>query len=115
MDDAILLLVVHMNKNTAIQDHLQSAEQEPARPCIVFCQWMGLEMAKLDEPLWTNFMDEAFTLVTCYKWAQSHQPHQFLLVPLQLCHNHQCSHSRSNLQCGPGVHLHRCHPHSDTS
>ena len=51
VDNAILSLVVRMNKNTAIQDRLQSAEQEAARPRIAFCQCMGLEMAKLDEPL----------------------------------------------------------------
>ena len=59
VDDAILSLVEQMNVNTAIQDHLQTAEQEASRPRVAFCQWMGLEMAKLDEPLWYDFMDEA--------------------------------------------------------
>ena len=71
MDDAILSVVEQMNVNTAIQDRLQTAEQEAFRPCIAFCQWIGLEMAKLDEPLWNDFMDEAYGLVSKYKRAQS--------------------------------------------
>ena len=63
-----------MGDNTAIQDRLQTTEQEAARPRIAFCQWMGLEMAKLDELLWMDFMDDAFALVTHYKRAQSQQP-----------------------------------------
>ena len=70
VDDAILSLVQHMTETSAIQDHLQTAEQEASRPRIAFCQWMGLEMAKLDELLWNGFMAEAFTR---YKWAQSQQ------------------------------------------
>ena len=74
VNDAILSLVARMSDNTAIQDRLQSVEQEAARPRCAFCQWMGLEMAKLDEPLWMDFMDDAFALVTRYKRAQSLQP-----------------------------------------
>ena len=44
MDDAILSLVAHMNENTVVQDHLQSTEQEAARPYVAFCQWMVLEI-----------------------------------------------------------------------
>ena len=51
VDDAILSLVQHMTDTSAIQDRLQTAEQEASRPRIAFCQWMGLEMGKLDEPL----------------------------------------------------------------
>ena len=71
MDDVILSLVEWMNVNTAIQDHLQTAELEASRPRGTFCQWMGLEMGKLDELLWNYFMDEVYGLVSKYKWAQS--------------------------------------------
>ena len=63
-----------MMDTSAIQDRLQTAEQAASIPSIAFCQLMGLEMAKLDEPLWNDFMSEAFELVTRYKWAQSQQP-----------------------------------------
>ena len=45
VDNAILSLLDRMKDNTAIQNRLQSAEQEASRPCVAFCQWMGLEMA----------------------------------------------------------------------
>ena len=48
VDDAILSLLDDMKDNTATQDRLESAEQEAARPRAAFCQWIGLEMAKLD-------------------------------------------------------------------
>ena len=68
------MLVARMNENTAVQDRLESAVLEAAQPCIAFCQWMGLEVAKLGEHLWTDFTQEAFGLVTCYKRLQTQQP-----------------------------------------
>ena len=67
MDAAILTLVERIKDNSAIHDRLQTTEQEASRPCIAFCRWMRLEMATLDEPLWNDFMDEAFAMVTRYK------------------------------------------------
>ena len=63
---------------------------------------------------WTSWMMHSrWSHVTSGPRANSHQ--QLLLVHLQLCHNHQCSHSYSKLQCSPVVHLHSHHPHTDTS
>ena len=79
VDDAILSLVDRMSVNTAVQDRLLTAEQEASRPRIAFCQWMGLEVAKLDETLWNDFTDEAYALVSKYKRLQMQSaapPHQ---------------------------------------
>ena len=59
VDDAILSIVERMNVTTAVQDHLLTAEQEASRLHIAFCQWMGLEVAKLEPygmTLWTRRM-----------------------------------------------------------
>ena len=74
VDEAILKLANRLSQNTGVQDRLQSAVQESAKPCITFCQWMGLEMSKLHEELWTGFMHEAFDLVMCYRLLQTQQP-----------------------------------------
>ena len=71
VDNAILSLVEQMNMNTAVQNRPQTTEQKASRPRIAFFQCMGLEMAKLDEPLWNDFMDEAYGLFSKYKRAQS--------------------------------------------
>ena len=71
LDDAIFSLVDQMKENSAVHDRLQTAEEAAARPRIAFCQWMGLELAKLNELLWNDFMDEAFAMVAWYKRAQA--------------------------------------------
>ena len=71
VNEAILKLADHLSQNTGMQDWLQSAVQESAKPCIAFCQWMGLEMSKLVEELWTGFMCKAFNLVEGYRSLQS--------------------------------------------
>ena len=107
----ILKLADQLSQNTGMQDRLQSAVQESAKPRIAFCQWMGLEMSKLDEELWTGFMHEAFDLVT----AAPDPAAGTSSSSSWLCSHHQCSHSRINLLCVPGVHLHCRHPHSGIS
>ena len=57
-----------------MQDQLTATLQEAARPRVAFCQWMGLEVANLDEQLWTAFMQEAFEMVTRYRQLQTQQP-----------------------------------------
>ena len=74
VDEAILKLVDWLSQNTGMQDRLQSAVKKSAKPNIAFCQWMGLEMSKLDEELWTGFMYEAFDLVMRYRQFQTQQP-----------------------------------------
>ena len=70
-DEAIIKLADRLSQNTGMQDRLQSAMQEHARPCVVFCQWMGAEMSNLDEHLWTLIMREAVDLVTQYRQLQT--------------------------------------------
>ena len=72
--DAILKLADHLSQDTGVQDRLQSAVQESAKPDITFCQWMGSEMSKVDKELWTGFMHETFDLVACYRQLQTQQP-----------------------------------------
>ena len=74
VDCAIVKLCNHLTENTGIQDRLQSTVQEDTRPCVAFCQWMGLEVANLDEQLWTAFTQQAFEMVTCYRQLQDQQP-----------------------------------------
>ena len=74
VDEAILKLADRLTQNTGMQDWLQYAVQESARPRIAFCQWMGAEMSNLDEHLWSLFMREAFDLVTRYRDLQTQQP-----------------------------------------
>ena len=74
VDKTILKLADRFSQNTGMQDRLQSAVQESAKPCIAFCQWMCLEMSKLDEVLWTGFMRKAFDLVMRYRQLQIQQP-----------------------------------------
>ena len=62
VDEAILKLAARLTQKTGVQDRLQSAVQESARPCVTFCQWMGVEMSNLDKHLWSLFMWEAFDL-----------------------------------------------------
>ena len=71
VDKAILKLADRLSQNTGMQDRLQSAVQESAKPCITFCQWMGLEMSKLDKEHWTGFMHKALDLVTRYRQLQT--------------------------------------------
>ena len=121
VDDAILSLVERMNVNTAVQNHLQTAEQEASRPLVAFCRWMGLDMAKLDEPLWNDFMDEAGGLVSKYKRAQSQlqsaappRPPPVSQPPMQpMQPMHPCI--PSHLQCGHTVRLCMHHPPTDSS
>ena len=56
VDEVILKLADLLSQNTGMQDQLQSTVQESAKPCITFCQRMGLEISKLEEELWTGFM-----------------------------------------------------------
>ena len=49
IDKAILKLADCLSQNTGMQDRLATAVQERASPGLAFCQWMGLEMSKLDE------------------------------------------------------------------
>ena len=51
VDDAIVKLVDVLTQNTGVQDRLQSTVQEAARPRVAFCQWMGLDMANLEQHL----------------------------------------------------------------
>ena len=67
-------LAERLTQNTGMQDPLQSAVQESARPHVAFCQWMGAEMSKHDEHLWSLFQREAFDLVTHYRDLQTQQP-----------------------------------------
>ena len=53
-------LVDKITENTGMQDWLQSAVQESAKPRVAFCQWMGAEMSILDANLWSSFQREAF-------------------------------------------------------
>ena len=107
VDEAILKLADRLSQNTGVKHWLQSTVQESAKPSIAFCQWMGLEMSKLDDELWTGFMHETFDLVTC-----SSRPSNWHLLLLRLCSNHQCSHSHINLPCIPLAYLRCRHPHS---
>ena len=59
-----------MSANTAVQDRLFTAEEEASKTCVAFCKWMWLEVAKLDESIWNDFTDEAYTLVSKYKYIQ---------------------------------------------
>ena len=59
-----------MNVTSAAQDHLHTAE-EASRPRMAFCHWIGLEVAKLDETLWYDFTDEAYTLTSKYRHLQT--------------------------------------------
>ena len=56
MDEAIRKLVDRLSDNTAVQDRFKSAVQEGNSARVAFCQWMELEMSKLDEELWTGFI-----------------------------------------------------------
>ena len=49
VEEAILKLADCLSQNTGMQDWLQSTVQESAKHSIAFCQWMGLEMSKVDE------------------------------------------------------------------
>ena len=51
INDAIVKLAEKITANTVMQDQLQSAVQESAKPCIAFCQWMGVEMSSLNDNL----------------------------------------------------------------
>ena len=74
VNEAILKLADRLFQNIGMQDRLTTTVQESAKPCLAFCQWMGLEMSKLDEELWTGVMHEAFNLVECYRTLQAQQP-----------------------------------------
>ena len=73
VNDVIVKLAERINANTVMQDRVQSAVQESAKPCIAFCQWMGAEVSSLDGNLWLLFQWEAFDLVTRYHDQQTQQ------------------------------------------
>ena len=81
VDETILKLSDHLSQNTGVQDQLATAVQESTSPHLAFCQWMGLEMSKLDNELWTGFSREAFNLVEHYRTIQAHQPVPHPLPP----------------------------------
>ena len=71
--EAILKLVDRLSDNTTVQNRIKSAVQQGNSARVAFCQWMGLEMSKIDEELWTGFMREGFDLVTRYRQMQGQQ------------------------------------------
>ena len=73
-DEAILKLADCLSQNTGVQYRLATAVQESPKPCLAFCQWIGVEMSKLDEEQWTGFMHKVFNLVECYRTFQAQQP-----------------------------------------
>ena len=72
VDEAILKLADFLSQNTGVQDRLATAVQDSTDPRLAFCQWMGLEMSKLDKELWTGFMHESFNPVEHYTNLQAH-------------------------------------------
>ena len=55
LDEAMMKMVDKITKNTGVQDRLQSAVQESAKPWIAFCQWMGAGLSFIDANLWFSF------------------------------------------------------------
>ena len=70
----MLNLVDKISENTGMQDRLQSAVEESAKPRFAFCKWMGAELAFIDANLWFSFQREAFDMVTRYHDLQPQQP-----------------------------------------
>ena len=66
LDKAMMKLVDKITENTGMQDQLQSAVQEGAKPRFTFCQWMGAELSFIDANMWSSFQREAFDLVARY-------------------------------------------------
>ena len=66
-------LVDKITENTGMQNRLQSAVQESAKPRFAFCQWMGAELSFLEANLLSRFQREAFDLVTRYRDLQETQ------------------------------------------
>ena len=106
VDEAILKLANDLSQNAGMQDWLQSTVQEHAKPCFTFCQWMGLEVSKLDKELWKASCARHSTMWHATGSSRPSSWHLLLLrLLLRLCSNHKCSHSSINLLCSPGVHL----------